>query len=266
MTSGGSRLAGKRVLVVGAGTMSLDGDLDAVGNGRAISVQAASEGASLVCADVNAEAAERTAAYILEETGTKAGVVIGDVSVAEDCARIVAEAADLLGGLDGVVLNVGILAPIDLGGTDGDAWTRILSVNARSHALIGAKALDLLDDAGAVVTLSSVSAFYPGIRQPAYDASKAAATAIMRNIAAEGAPRGIRANAVVPGVVDTPLGAASASAEVRDRSALPLPLGRRGTPWDVAKATVFLLSDDAGYITGQSLFVDGGMTALTFVR
>jgi NAD(P)-dependent dehydrogenase (short-subunit alcohol dehydrogenase family) len=97
---------------------------------------------------------------------------------------------------------------------------------------------------------------------PAYDATKAAVLALARHTALEGAPRGIRANSILPGVVDTPLGAASAPPQSRDRRRIPLPLGRLGTPWDVAYAAIFLLSGESSYVTAQSLIVDGGTTVL----
>jgi NAD(P)-dependent dehydrogenase (short-subunit alcohol dehydrogenase family) len=252
------RLEGRRVLVVGAGTRTVPGMEPAVGNGQAIARQAAAEGARVACADRSRAAAQETA----DRIGGAARVVEADVSDARACARVVDEAHDALGGLHGVVLGVGILGPHGLGETGGDDWDRAWSVNARSHGLIAAAALARMPDGAALVFLSSLSAFLPGVGIPAYDATKAASLAIMRQAAAEGAPRGIRANAVAPGVVDTPLGAATAPPGTRDRGALKLPLGRPGTPWDVALATCFLLSDEASYVTGHTLVVDGGLSTL----
>jgi NAD(P)-dependent dehydrogenase (short-subunit alcohol dehydrogenase family) len=135
-------------------------------------------------------------------------------------------------------------------------------VNVRSHALLATHALETLDDGSSIVFMSSMSAFLPGIGIPAYDMAKAAVMGVMRHVAMEGAKRKIRANAVLPGVIDTPLGAASAPPDARDRGRIPLPLGRRGTPWDVAYTTLFLLSGEASYITGQGIVVDGGVTTL----
>jgi NAD(P)-dependent dehydrogenase (short-subunit alcohol dehydrogenase family) len=176
--------------------------------------------------------------------------------------RIVREAHELLGGLDGLVLNVGVLAPSGLAATTGEIWDRVFSTNVRSHALVAAAAMELLTPGGSIVFMSSISGLVPGITMPAYDATKAAVLALARHTALEGAPRRIRANAILPGVVDTPLGAASAPPQTRDRGRIPLPLGRLGTPWDIAYGTVFLLSGEAAYITAQSLIVDGGTTAL----
>jgi NAD(P)-dependent dehydrogenase (short-subunit alcohol dehydrogenase family) len=111
------------------------------------------------------------------------------------------------------------------------------------------------------VFVSSVAGLKPGSRLPAYDASKAGVIGLCRHVALEGARRGVRANVVAPGLIDTPLGR-WASRGRPSRARTPVPLGRQGTGWEVAAATVFLLSDDASYITGQTLAVDGGLTLL----
>jgi NAD(P)-dependent dehydrogenase (short-subunit alcohol dehydrogenase family) len=254
------RLAGRRILVVGAGTARYDGQAEGkIGNGRAISVLSAREGASVVCADRDAEAARATADLI---GNGAAHVLEADVSDPDACSALVAGAAEALGGLDGVVLNVGVLGPFGLAGTSAADWDRLFHINVRSHALIAGEALEVLEEGSSLVFMSSMSAFLPGIGMPAYDMAKAAVMGVMRHAAMEGAKRRIRANAVLPGVVDTPLGAASAPPDARDRGRIPLPLGRRGTAWDVAYATVFLLSGEASYITAQGIVVDGGVTTL----
>lgn len=258
---GRARLAGRRVVVVGAGTALIDGFPGTIGNGRAISILAAREGAAVVCVDRDREAAEATAGAIAQEGGA-AHVLVADVTDANACRWLVEEARAQLGGLDGLVLNVGILAPSGLAATTAEAWDRVFATNARSHALVAAAAVELLAPGSSIVFMSSISGLLPGITMPAYDATKAAVLALARHAALEGAPRGIRANSVLPGVVDTPLGAASAPSQSRDRGRIPLPLGRRGTPWDVAYATIFLLSGEASYVTGQSLVIDGGTTTL----
>ena len=255
----GPRLEGKRVMVVGAGTQPSDDEDAPVGNGRAISVLAAREGASVLCADRDVKAAEETVEWITREGGD-ASVLVGDVAAEDDCCALV-ESAAATGGLDGLVLNVGIGRGGGLARTSAQDWDTTFAVNLRAHFLLSREALPHLSDGGAIVYISSVAGLKPGSRLPAYDASKAGLIGLCRHVALEGARRNIRANVVAPGLIDTPLGRwASAGRPSRERT--PVPLGRQGTAWEVASSTVFLLSDDASYITGQTLAVDGGLTLI----
>jgi NAD(P)-dependent dehydrogenase (short-subunit alcohol dehydrogenase family) len=250
------RLAGRTILVVGAGTQPSREEDPPIGNGRAIALLAAREGATVVCADLNDEAAAATAALI-EGEGGKASVVVGDVASEDDCRSMVAASE----GLDGVVLNVGIGRGGGMAGTSLDDWEATFAVNLRGHFLLAREALPVLGEGAALVFVSSVAGLKPGSRLPAYDASKAGVIGLCRHVALEGARRGVRANVVAPGLIDTPLGR-WASRGRPSRARTPVPLGRQGTGWEVAAATVFLLSDDASYITGQTLAVDGGLTLL----
>jgi NAD(P)-dependent dehydrogenase (short-subunit alcohol dehydrogenase family) len=257
---GRGRLEGRRVLVVGAGTRRTDDPDAPIGNGRAIATLAAREGAAVACADRD-EAAARETAELIGADGGRAAVLVADVARAEDCAAVVAGAEARLGGLDGLVLNVGIAQGARLAGTSVKHWDTTFAVNLRAHFLVCQAAVPNLADGASVVFISSIAGITPGSGLPAYDTSKAALGGLCRHVAHEGARRGIRANIVAPGLIDTPIGrAASAGRPSRDRT--PVPLHRQGTAWEIAYATVFLLSDESSYITGQTLVVDGGLTAL----
>jgi NAD(P)-dependent dehydrogenase (short-subunit alcohol dehydrogenase family) len=251
-------LAGRRVLVVGAGTRTIDDPDAPIGNGRAIAVLAGRAGATVTCGDVDVEAARVTAALV-EAEGATAHVLGGDVTDAAACAGLVEGAVGAMGGLDGLVLNVGIGAGMGMQGTTPEQWDAVFAVNVRAHFLVSAAALEVMPAGSAIVFISSIAGLTAGSRIPAYDASKAALTGLCRQVAAEGARKGIRANVVAPGLIDTPLGRLATGGRP-SRAKAPVPLGRQGTAWEVAEPVVFLLSDAASYITSQLLAVDGGLT------
>jgi len=159
------------------------------------------------------------------------------------------------------VVNVGTARGAGTAGTTADDWDFTFRVNLRGHFLVSQAALEVMPDGGSIVYIASVAGLQPGSRIPAYDASKAGLIGLCRHVALEQARHGRRANVVAPGLIDTPMGRwATRGRPARDRT--PVPLGRQGTGWEIASAAVFLLSDDAGYITGQVLPVDGGLTLI----
>jgi NAD(P)-dependent dehydrogenase (short-subunit alcohol dehydrogenase family) len=187
-------------------------------------------------------------------------VVLADVASPDACAAVVAESAAALGGLDGLVLNVGIGLGRGMAGTTAVQWDEVFAVNTRAHFLVAAAALPVLDPGSSIVFVSSAASLRAATGIPAYDASKAALLGICRQTAREGMAREIRANLVVPSLVDTPLGR-EASRRNPARTARSLPFGRQATAWEVAYATIWLLSRESSYVNAHPLILDGGATS-----
>jgi len=258
---GRGRLAGRRLLVVGGGQREIDDADPPVGNGRAATILYAREGARVACADVSGPAAMATVAAVVEEGGEAIAIDadVADPSAVED---MVARATDWLGGLDGLLLNVGVSGPpLGLAGETPDEWDRVMAINLRSHMLTCRAALPVLADGSSIVFMASISGMRPNSRKPSYDTSKTALQGLCGHVAQEGHERGIRANIVAPGLMDTALGR-DASRRRPARNDGPLPFGRQGTGWETAYATLFLMSHESAYITAQTLVVDGGLIDL----
>jgi NAD(P)-dependent dehydrogenase (short-subunit alcohol dehydrogenase family) len=257
--TGRERLAGRRVLVVGGGQQSYGLEDAPIGNGRAIAITCAREGASVAVADIDLAAAEQTAELVRAEGGAVEAIA-ADASEDGDVVAMIDRTEAALGGLDGIVLNVGIAAGIGLQNTSAEDWDRVMAVNLRGHFLALKHALPRMRAGGSAVLIGSLA----GRRVmplPSYSASKAALEALNRHAAIEAAPD-VRVNLVVPGLIDTSLGRL-ATRLYPQRGEVPIPLGRQGTAWEVANTVLFLLSDEASYVTGASLVVDGGLDHTT---
>jgi NAD(P)-dependent dehydrogenase (short-subunit alcohol dehydrogenase family) len=260
------RLKDKVAIVVGAGQTPGD----TIGNGRATAILFAREGARVVLVDANVESARETQALIEAENGTSI-IVQADVTKQQDCANFVEETLRSFGCIDILHNNVGI------GGGDDEilslteeSWDRIMSVNLKGMFLSCRSALPVMREqrSGSIINISSIAAICSaGI--VAYKTSKAGVNALTHQIALENAKYNIRANAIMPGLMNTPMAIEGISRArgipkselIRERdSRVPLG-GKMGTAWDVAYAALFLGSDEARFITGVVLPVDGGQSA-----
>jgi len=265
------RLADKVAVVVGAGQTPGD----TIGNGRAIALRMAQEGARVLAVDRDLGSAEETCWMIRSEVDTPAAEACeawrADITSEDDCRSIARRATDAFGRVDVLVNNVGI-GTGDAGPTslDAEAWDLIYDVNVKGMWMTCKHVFPLLraQGSGSIVNISSVAAVC-STTTLAYKTSKAAVNALTQSLAMAGAKHGVRANAVMPGLMDTPMaieGIAAATGLDRDvlreqRSAV-VPLRRRmGTAWDVANAVLFLASDEAEFVTGAVLPVDGGQSA-----
>ena len=251
------RLAGKVAIVTGAGSRG-----PGLGNGKAAAILFAREGARVLCVDQAKERAEETVSLIRADGGV-AEPVAADVTRAEDCRAMVAAAADRWGGLDVLHNNVGIESRDDLMATTESEWDRVMMVDLKSMLLATQAAVPALErrGGGSVICVSSIAALR-GYGRTAYAAAKAGVIGFVRSIAVQLGPKAIRVNAIAPGPVWTPM-VESLGSELRERRRRSVPLQTEGNAWDVGWGAVYLASDEARWVTGQVLVIDGGLTATT---
>jgi NAD(P)-dependent dehydrogenase (short-subunit alcohol dehydrogenase family) len=266
----GDRLSGKRAVVVGAGQTPGE----TIGNGRAIAVLFAREGAHVLCVDRVLERAAATVAMI-EAEGGQAVAFAADIVRADQVGAMIAAAESSLGGIDVLVNNVGIGS---IGSTsdgpahraDEDAFDRILEVNLKGMWRTVKAAIPAMRATGngSIVNISSLASL-AGSNMIAYEVSKAAVNRLTLSVANANAKHGLRCNAILPGLMDTPMAVGGVSqatgqslADTRAARSARVPLrGEMGTAWDTAFAALYLASDESNFVTGVLLPVDGGMSA-----
>ena len=201
--------------------------------------------------------AEHLAATLNALRSNSADVVAADVSVATAVQRMMQEVQVRRGGIDFLINNAGILRDRTVAKMSVEDWQAVVDVNLTGVFLCCKFGLEIMRDGGAIVSLGSISAFHGAFGQANYVAAKAGVQALMRVVSREAARRGIRANAIAPGVVDTAM-VATIPEMVRAEMLKNVPLGRLGTPSEMANVALFLCSPLASYVTGQTLEVNGG--------
>jgi NAD(P)-dependent dehydrogenase (short-subunit alcohol dehydrogenase family) len=259
------RVEGKVAIVTGAGSVG-----PGIGNGRAAAIVYAREGARVMLVDLDMDSALATEGMILQGGG-HCFTFQADVSDAGDCRRVAEACLDRYGRIDILHNNVGIEIPGGLAETSEESWDRTMAVNLKSMFLLCKEVVPHMEKqgGGAIVNISSINAIrtLPALSLP-YAVSKAGIIAFTRDVAVEYAAKGIRANAVLPGMMATPfvVGALTEAygGDVQGMMARRdglCPTGRQGEGWDTAYLSLFLASDEARYITGAAVVVDGAQTA-----
>lgn len=260
-------LSGKVALVIGAGSIKQD----EMSNGRATAITYARAGAKVIATDISAEALKGTIDAIAEDGGDCLGLV-ADASDEESIDRVVATSVQRFGGIDILHNNVGILTFGSVINTSVATWDRIMALNVRSMFLSTRAVLPhmIARKSGSIVNISALASTRFLGAAVTYSASKAAVNGFTQAVALEYARHGIRCNAILPGFIDTPVGLSvyeggdpTEAAARKARRNAALPSGKAGTPWDIARAALFLASDAASYINGVLLPVESGVMLLS---
>jgi NAD(P)-dependent dehydrogenase (short-subunit alcohol dehydrogenase family) len=250
------RLDGKIAIVTGGGSRG-----EGIGTGRAAAILFARHGAKVLVVDRDPEAAKATVDGI-ESEGGEAVAFEADLTSADDCAAMVAAAMDRWGRIDILDNNVGTEGAGTILETTDEDWDRVITVNLRTVVSASRAVIPVMADGGggAIVNLSSISAIRPRGLTP-YTTAKGGVIALTKAMAIDHAAQGIRVNAILPGPLYTPMVASEGmDPAVRDKRRGASPLGIEGTGWDVGYTALFLVSDEARYITGTTLPVDGGVS------
>ena len=252
-----NRLVGRTAIVTGAGAEG-----DEIGIGRAIALLMGREGANVVCIDLDRARAQTTAEMIAVHGGS-AMALGGDVTSPANCEDVVRQAVDRFGGLDIVVNNVGVSVSVNLADVTLEQWNRTLEINLASVMLMSKFAIPEMArrGGGAIVNISSLAGMR-AMGSLVYGPSKAAMAQLSRELGVLHGRQGIRVNTVAPGHVMTPHAMAKVPAAMREARRKVGPLGVEGDAWDVAQAVLFLSSDEARFINGVHLAVDGGVEGI----
>ncbi|CAN5740114.1 SDR family oxidoreductase [soil metagenome] len=238
-----------------------------VGIGRAVAVRLAEEGADVIVTSRTLANADETAAEVEAAAGQAPATHALDVADRSAIDRVVGDVVAAKGRIDVVVANAGVDLPRgpSVEATTDDEWDHVFEVNVGGMFRVVRAALPAMPAGGSIVTVGSINSFIAWPNNAAYTATKGAVLQFTRAIALELAPRGIRANCVCPGVIDTPLTRSflqgDDATQLEAEYAAISPMNRMGTAREVADAVLFLASDEATFITGSALMVDGGTTA-----